>query len=216
MRVAILLTAVLLALTGCTDSPASEPSSALGHREDAERVATDLDATAVLVAVFGPEWANESFGDRFEEESPEAAALNQGADDAVGDGQARVWGFLFETETDPLLVALDTAGNTLYADSIPDDSGTADSYDNYEALGDVNVDSPEAASIVLANNARFAELVQQPNAVVIMALGQDADQGVPFWVFTGFTDSDEEDFAWALVNALDGSYMDFDSMWPTQ
>ncbi len=209
MRLLVVAMVIVSLLAGCSDAP---PASGQDLRTTAENAAADMDASAVLVAMFAPEWASESFGERFEEESPEAAALNQGVDDNLGDGEANVWGFMFETDGDPLLIALSSGGTLLHADYIPKDSETADAYDHYAPLGQVAIDSREAARIVRDNSEDFVARIAEPDAVVVMALGEDAQQGTPFWIFMAFSESDDEDFVFALVNAEDGTYSDFGSM----
>ncbi len=203
MRTFVALAAVTFLLAGCADSV---PNSGLDLRATAQSQAESLDGTAVMLAMFAPEWASETFGDKFEQESPEAAAINQGADPNVGDGRANAWGFLFETSDAPILVILDGNGNVLHADFIPEESNTADSYGNYAPLGRVNVDSIEAAQTIRDNNEDYTTIVKADDAIVVMALGRDADQNIPFWVFTAFQE-DGDDFVFAMVNADDGSYV---------
>lgn len=215
MRTATVALLVLSAmLAGCTSGTGGGlEASGLEHRAVAERAAHNLDAGAVLVGLVGAEWANETFGDQFVTDSPEAAVLDRGADGNPGNGRALAWGYLFETSGGPALVAVTAGGTVLYADHLDEDSGTAESYGDGLPLGSVAIDSDEAADIVHDNNADFADLVTQDDVVVIMALAQSEDQDDPFWVFTVLRTGEDDDVVFVLVNANDGSYIDFNSFW---
>lgn len=204
------LLAVAFLLAGCSapdEAATAGPATGLSMREAAEAAAQEMDSSAQLIAVVGLEWTNASITEQFAEEAPEAAAMMQSRDSAVGDGEAPVWGYLFDGET-PLLIALSQDGSVVATESIPQDTGTIASYGAGKPLGEVALDSDDAAAIVRAENPDFAALAQGEDSVVIMALAEAPGQG-PFWIVTGFEGDMDDAFVLAMVDADDGTYTDF-------
>lgn len=209
-RVPFLLTALFtaVALAGCFGGGSGGGDTALSLLDEAQAAADGVADDPVWYSAFAGEWTNETFGQNFEGETPEAEALNQGTDDDPGDGHANAWGFLFFSGEQPVLVVVASGGEVLEAATIPADSETAESYGDTAPLADVQVDSDEAAQAAADSNETFARIRGADDAVVVSALAQDGDQDRPYWVFTAFTESEEE-FVFVLIDARTGDAVEF-------
>ncbi len=199
--IALLLSAV--ALSGCV-----APTSGLALRDEAQREADRTHDDAVLVGILGAEWTNDSLVTQVSEESPEAEALaQQGVDASPGDGLANAWAYFFDSPEGGLVVVVGADGNVVDTEELQGSGSKSFGFTN--PIGEVTVDSVEAAAIVSENHARFSEVAAKEDALVMMFLVHDDEYfDGTFWAFMAIS-SQGEDFVFALVDGTSGEYTDF-------
>lgn len=207
MRVLVVaLCLSVVALSGCV-----APASGLSLQDEAQREADRTYDDAVLVGILGAEWTNDSLVNQVSEESPEAEALaQQGVDENPGDGLANAWAYFFDSPEGGLVVVVGADGSIVDTEKLGSSSGSK-SFGFVNPIGEVSIDSVEAAAIVNENHERFAEVAAAEDALVMMFLVHDDEYfDGTFWAFMAVT-AEGEDFVFALVDGTSGEYTDFGS-----
>jgi hypothetical protein len=209
MRVlVVLLMLTSLALSGCV-----APATGLSHRDTAESHASSIQSDAELVGMMGAEWRDPAAASEVTDQSAEAQALIElGTDENPGDGLANAWAYFFRSEASDIVVVVGANGKIIDSQELEPGESGAGNFEFGDAIGDIEIDSNEAATIVMANHTKFPSMLELEDIVVMMFLIADNEQfDGATWAFMGFSES-EGGVAFAMVNAQNGTYTDFSNL----